>query len=176
MNKSFLRDRYKEVRKNISSKEEKSFAICDELLEMVNQYDVIALYASMIDEVKTDSVINRLLNLGKVVCLPKIEGEGIRFYKISSLDELVTNRFGIREPKGGTLIEKIDVVVVPGICFDLYKNRVGFGKAYYDRYLAIHSNVLKVGICFDEQIVDEIDTDEYDQKMDIIITDKRTIL
>ena len=65
---------------------------------------------------------------------------------------------------------KIDLIIVPGICFDKANNRLGFGKGYYDKYLA-NKNIKKFGICFKEQLLDDIPTDNNDIKMDLIITD-----
>ena len=67
----------------------------------------------------------------------------------------------------------IDLVIVPGVCFDKEKNRIGFGKGYYDRFLQ-NANINTIGICFEEQIVENrIPITEYDVKIKKIITDKK---
>ena len=60
------------------------------------------------------------------------------------------------------------------MCFDKNKNRLGFGKGYYDKYLE-NTKIKRIGICFTEQLVDEIPITENDIKMDLIITDKEII-
>ena len=176
MNKSELRKKYLDIRRSIPHKKEKSLIIKDKLLSLLSKYHVIGIYASMDDEVSTDELIKELLHLSKVVVLPKIEGDHISFYQITSLDDLeVQGKYQIREPIGQkALKEAVGAIIVPGICFDMKKNRLGFGKAYYDKYLS-KQDIYKIGICFDEQIIDEIPTEEWDIKMDIVISDKRMI-
>jgi len=63
---------------------------------------------------------------------------------------------------------------VPALAFDVARNRVGHGKGYYDRYLKDYKGI-KVGVIFDEHLHSDIPFDDNDIKMDIVITDKRTI-
>ena len=65
------------------------------------------------------------------------------------------------------------MVVVPAMAYDRQGNRVGRGKGYYDRLLA-DSKAIKIGVAYDCQLVDEIDTDSFDQPVDIVITQSRT--
>ena len=80
--------------------------------------------------------------------------------------------FGIDEPIGNVYDnpEKIDLIVVPGVAFDKKNNRLGRGKAYYDKLLKT-ANTFKVGICFDFQLIDSVPVDKYDIKMDLVISD-----
>ncbi|MDE6120259.1 MAG: 5-formyltetrahydrofolate cyclo-ligase, partial [Muribaculaceae bacterium] len=80
--------------------------------------------------------------------------------------------FRIEEPDGTDTvdIENIDLIVVPGIAFDRLGNRVGRGKGYYDRLLS-RSRAVTVGVCYDFQMVDEIDTDGHDIPVDFVIAD-----
>ena len=176
MNKLELRKKYLDIRKELPNKKEKSLIIKDKVLSLLSKYHVIGIYASMDDEVSTDGLIIELLKLSKVVVLPKIEDDHISFYQITSLDDLIVQgKYQIREPMGHNRPkEPIEAIIVPGISFDMKKNRLGFGKAYYDKYLS-KLDIYKIGICFDELIVDEIPTEEWDIKMDIVISDKRII-
>ncbi len=71
-------------------------------------------------------------------------------------------------------LDDISIMVVPGVCFDVYGNRIGYGKGFYDK--VITNKVITIGICFDEQIYsDKIDAEYHDKKIDIVITDKRII-
>jgi len=102
----------------------------------------------------------------------------MNFYQISSVDDLKhKNNFGILEPNSNTLInpKDIDLMIVPGICFDLYNNRLGFGLGYYDKYLSnkqIHAYVL--GICFEDQVLmdERIETNKYDVKVNKLIYER----
>ena len=141
---------------------------------------VVGIYSSISYEVDTSILIKKSIIDGKTVALPKvIDDEMMEFYKIHSFDDIDVGCFlGIKEPKVSceNFIDKseIDLMIVPGICFDNDKNRVGFGKGYYDRYLTGVDRMVKVGVCFDEQLMKDknIPLDEFDVKMDFIITDK----
>jgi 5,10-methenyltetrahydrofolate synthetase len=70
--------------------------------------------------------------------------------------------------------EKLDVMIVPGVAFDRCLMRVGRGKGYFDRYFANHaSEIIKIGVCFDMQLVDQIEADDHDVAMDIVVTDQK---
>ena len=179
--KDEIRKQYITLRKHIVNKKEKSLIIKDKLLSLLNKYHVIGVYVSMDDEVFTDELIQELLNQSIEVVVPKIEGHVINFYQISSLNSLKTtdNKYGIREPDNNIALkvkkEAIEAMIIPGIVFDTSLHRIGFGKGYFDKYLA-NTNVYKIGICFDEQLSNAmIPHHSYDVKMDIIITDQRTI-
>ena len=179
MDKQTIRSLYLEVRNNIQDKEIKSKKITKKIIE-TNEYKkakVIALYKNLKSEVSTDELINYSLRIGKIVVLPKVTDNNLIFYKINKDTNFIKSNFGVLEPDNNNYISKedIDLVITPGICFDKYKNRVGFGKGYYDRFLE-GTNLKTIGICFQEQITnDVIETTYNDIKMDLIITDKCTI-
>ena len=171
--KNLVRNKMGETINSIPNKEEQSLDICDKLFPILNKYSVIALYASRFDEVNLDSLITNLISLNKIVVLPKVEDNILNFYKVSSLDELIKSpHFNIREPKGEEerLINKedIEVIVCPGVAFDKLNNRLGRGKGYYDRYLK-GTKAYKVGVCFQEQIIDKLPTSTNDIKMDELV-------
>ena len=178
--KDALRKKYIELRKNIINKEEKSNNIFLNLLDLdvFKSSNIIGIYCSMVDEVDTFKIIKHSLLNNKDVLVPKLNNDGtMNFYKISDLNELsFKNKFGISEPISNIKQDNMDLIIVPGVCFDERLNRVGFGKGYYDKYLN-NKSIYKIGICFDWQIIDSnfINTDEYDVPMDIVVTDKRKI-
>ena len=140
---------------------------------------VIALYAAIHREVDTSEVLREALATAKGVLYPVVCGEELVFRRILETDEWRTGAFGIMEPGPaceGVLPQKADLIVVPGVAFDLMGRRVGFGKGYYDR--ALHSLEGKgrlVGFCYDFQLVDEIRGEPHDVTMDIVITEKRVV-
>ncbi len=176
MNKSILRKKYIELRKNIIDKEQKSREICRRLIKS-HEYQnasVVGLYYSLSSEVSTIELIRYSLNNQKKVLLPKVEGDKLVFYEIKSFDDLMKSSFGVMEPLSGTVYDKeeIDLIVVPGVCFDKCLNRIGFGKGYYDRYLDGFDGDI-IGICFEDQVSEEeIDISETDQKLKYVITEK----
>ena len=182
MTKNELRKWYIFKRNNIENKKEKSTIINNKVKEQqeYKMANIIALYKSLQSEVDTESLIRDSINLGKIVALPKVEKEELKFYKIKSeKDKLIKSKFGVEEPEGNEInyIDEnyIDLIIVPGVCFDKEKNRLGFGKGYYDRFLA-NSKAQTIGICFEEQIVEKmLPREEHDIKIQKIITDKKII-
>ena len=66
---------------------------------------------------------------------------------------------------------KLDVIFVPGLCFDKKGNRLGFGKGYYDQFLKLNPNSYKIGCCPKKCLVDKLPTDEWDVKMDLVVSE-----
>ena len=179
MKKEEIRRKYKKVRKNVSNKDELSFLITNKI-KTTNEYkcaNIVCIYLNLEDEVDTSYIIRDALDSGKIVGVPIIYNSCMQFYKIQSLDEeMKINHFGIREPikNSDYLISpsSINLFIIPGICFDLENNRVGFGGGYYDKYLGQSElNAFKIGICYKKQIsvVDVIEVDDFDIKMDLVI-------
>jgi 5-formyltetrahydrofolate cyclo-ligase len=90
--------------------------------------------------------------------------------------DMARGAYGILEPVSikKAEVSDIDLIIVPGIAFDINGGRCGFGKGYYDRLLC-ESKAKKIGLCYDFQLVREIETDEHDIPMDMIITERRII-
>ena len=135
---------------------------------------IIFLYSSANNEVKTDLIFNQAIADNKIVAFPKVQGKDMEFIKVQSLSDLKPGYFSILEPVSGEVINNPDLVITPGVAFDLKKNRVGYGKGFYDRYFNNH-NAIYMGIAFDMQIVDNIPADAFDKPLDMIITDKGII-
>ena len=173
MDKNLLREKYLDIRKNIEDKKEKSNKIA---LKVIKDKDfisskVIGIYKSMDMEVDTSQIIINATMNGKIVALPRVEENELVFYKYNIHTKLIKSEFGVLEPepieKNKIAKKKLDLVIVPGVCFDKQGNRIGFGKGFYDRFLN-DTNIKKIGICFEEQIADSIETTENDVKMDKI--------
>ena len=132
----------------------------------------VMLYWSMEDEVQThDFVIKWAAH--KEIILPSVQNDVLALRKFEGIQRLKTGeKYGIQEPEGEDFIDidRIDVVIVPGIAFDKENNRMGRGKAYYDRLLN-KLKAYKIAVCFDFQLIENVPVDEYDVKMDEVITD-----
>ena len=170
--KDTLRKEMLLTRKNISNKKSKSKVIETKLLDLdiYKKSKVIAIYNSMKDEVNTTYLINESLK-NKIVLLPKVIDNKMIFIKIDNDTKYSKSSFKVLEPIGKEYTDKIDLIIVPGVSFDKNLNRLGYGKGYYDKYLA-NSNLYKIGICFDEQIVNNLPIEEFDIKMNLVITEK----
>lgn len=143
--------------------------------------DSVLYYLSFGKEVRTDAMIARSLKLGKRVYVPRVvETENkLETCEITSLEtDFHINAFGIREPSGVSAASpnKIDAIVTPGLAFDSSGGRIGFGGGYYDRlFMELPGNSLRLGVAYDFQIVDSLDQDVWDKKMQKVFTEKDTL-
>jgi 5-formyltetrahydrofolate cyclo-ligase len=142
--------------------------------------ECVALYSPLKNEVDTSLILADALKAGKMVLYPAVCGDRMAFHRIDRLDELREGAFGILEPCSGGVAyqaDGVDLIVVPGVAFDLSGYRIGYGKGYYDRFLHIDNcRADLVGLCHDFQMMEElIPTDIHDIPMGIIVSDKRII-
>lgn len=125
-------------------------------------------------------LINFSLKENKSVFLPKTNpaDTSLKTHQIKDLNsELELGEYGIKEPKQicpEFPREKLDLIFIPGVAFDLAGNRLGMGRGYYDRFLN-NLHAIKVGVAYEFQIVDRLEAQAHDIPMDYIITDKRII-
>lgn len=134
--------------------------------------DAIYCYVDYRNEVGTQDIIQRAWELQKKVAVPKVEGNIMNFYYISCFDDLQEGYCGIREPE--TLVSAKDdkvLVIMPGSAFDRQRNRIGYGKGFYDKFMDSHRNYKAIAIAFECQLIDEIQADEHDYRPDILITE-----
>ncbi len=108
----------------------------------------------------------------KVFALPRVSGREMDFFVSAVLER---GSLGAMEPQGGEAAPPPDLILVPGVAFDLRRGRMGRGGGYYDRWLARQGNVPSIGICFDLQIVTEVVCEPHDIRVDRIITEAREI-
>jgi 5-formyltetrahydrofolate cyclo-ligase len=158
-----------------------------EALDAYQKSKTIMCYMDFRNEVATRKFIINSLENKKRILLPlvdKINKNKSRIipYEVNDLDlDLEKGILGILEPKKSlkklTDYKDIDVIVVPGVAFDPFKNRIGYGAGYYDRFLkTVGENCLKIGVAFELQIINRINADTHDVPLNIIITEKRVIL
>lgn len=181
--KNEIRREFKIKRKELKKCEvsEKSKKACDLFLEsdFYKNADVLMLYMPLGNETDTTDIINRALSDGKKVVFPVTDrksGEITPCYATAET-KFEKGAFSIKEPSVLDVAEPLDIdtVIVPGIAFSKNGARVGFGKGCYDRFL-VKTNAVKIGFCFELQFCEEIYAEEYDIKMDCIITENRVII
>jgi len=145
----------------------KSSRIGDKLFNLRNfkHATTILFYMSFDGEVDTFEMIRQAKEMGKIIGLPRINKKEKEIIPavIERIDNtcLEMGSYGILQPRGQTDnlldIDKLDMVIVPGIAFDRQNNRLGRGKGYYDRFLKkISSHTITVGLAFDFQIVEHL--------------------
>jgi len=125
-------------------------------------------------EINTYPVIEHALNSGKSVVVPKCIEKGIMHAcQIHSFDDLESGKYGIMEPKEHCKIippANIDLCIVPCLSCNSEGYRIGYGGGYYDRYLQ-NQNFIKLAVCYKELHCEDIPTEPFDKKVDIILTD-----
>lgn len=176
MDKPSLRRRLRLVISNIKDREEQSEKIANLALKAISPYGSICIYNSLPSEADTKALIEYYRSKCDVY-LPVVEGEDMLLVKVGKDSKFSIGAFGISEPIGERLLPKSvnpDVTVTPLLGVDKKLNRLGKGKGYYDRYFA-SVDTLKVGLAFNEQVLERIDTDEWDCPLDVLITPKGII-
>jgi 5-formyltetrahydrofolate cyclo-ligase len=106
------------------------------------------------------------------IAVPHIIDEShMKFFEVG-INEIIEGRIGLKLTEQQLVHEVVpDVLLVPGLAFDKSRNRLGRGRGYYDRYLQSFSGI-KVGVCFELQLVDKVPVDEFDVELDYLITEK----
>lgn len=140
--------------------------------------DAIALYSPIRNEPFTEEVFRQARRLGKQVAYPRVEGDAMAFFEVADHDELQPGNFGVLEPRGDRLlpVERLDLLLVPGVAFDLAGHRLGYGKGFYDRLLqrrAPHGRL--VGFCYEFQLLPALPAEPHDVRMDLLVTEQRTL-
>ena len=179
LNKKEARTLIKERRMNLSKEyiDVASDKIFEKLLqnEDFKNAKTVMSYMDFKNEVKTNKINNFIKNSGKILVLPKVIDKETMIV-IEDKNQYILSPFGNKEPDGEEYKGNIDIIITPGVAFDRDKNRVGFGRGYYDRFFAIHKNAKKIAIAFEKQIIEEgIETTEYDMKVDVLITEDNII-
>lgn len=142
----------------------------EELPEFINAKVVMA-YWSIKGEVFTHDFIMKW-SKHKTFVLPSVDGDVMHLKVFEGSNNMIPgDLYAIPEPEGPLFhnLPGIDLVIVPGIAFDLKNNRMGRGKAYYDRFLS-SIEAVKIGISFRFQLFAEVPCDENDIKMDKVIS------
>lgn len=142
----------------------------------------VMLYMPLRSEVDVMSVALEAFRLGKTVCVPRVAdgGKSMQAVEIKSIDDetMASDALGVPAPRSGREMpqDSIDLVITPGVAFDLRCERLGRGGGFYDRFLAkAHRKTTTIGVCFDFQLVDEIPTETGDISVHAVVTDRRAI-
>jgi len=185
MTKAELRKIYKEKRHGLSLQEVEKFT--DLILINFQQirlpfisYVHTYIASEKLGEAETSSIIRYLefKNPGLKILVPKIDiaSGNMQHLHFNDEVELVHNAFGIGEPAGGEAIlpGEIDLVLIPLLAFDKLGHRVGYGKGYYDKFLATcRQDVVIIGLSFLEAVKEIVDTDPWDVPLHYCITPNR---
>lgn len=149
------------------------------LPELVSARIVLA-YAALPSEIDPAHAIWRLRARGAQIAYPRIESPGVlAMHLVAHELELVSGPFGLAQPSEHApraARALVDAVILPGVAFDAQGRRLGYGGGYYDRLLpTLRPDCLRIGIAFDEQLLDRIPAEEHDAEVSILVTPSRVI-
>lgn len=148
-------------------------------LELFQQAGCIALYSPIQQEVDTELLFTTARSTGKRVLYPVVCGNNLQFREVSEIGQRTAGAFGILEPCNvgeDHSLAAVDLIVVPGVAFDLQGHRIGFGKGYYDRCLSQHQkHGTLIGLCHDFQLLEQVPAEGHDIRMQYIVTDTRIV-
>jgi 5-formyltetrahydrofolate cyclo-ligase len=139
----------------------------------------VMLFWSFGSEVPTEGIARRLHSEGRRVLVPYLAGQRMEAGEFRAGDALVPTTYGPMEPADRRPAEpgEIDLMVAPGLAFDRQGHRVGYGGGYFDRYLGrMRGDAMRVGIAFHQQILQAVPNGPADQRLDVLITDRETIV
>ena len=181
--KKNLRTYMKERRGDNENRDVKEMLLTEHLfqgIERLKKYGVLKavksafVYLSFSSEAPTDKLICDLKENGIRVYAPVLQnGE---MFAVEIGEEFVLSNFGIREPIGEPFEGDCDIAIVPLLAVDKKGNRLGYGSGYYDRYLRAHARTVRIGYAFDFQVLPNVPTEETDESMQMIVTDKRLLM
>jgi len=173
LTKPLLREQMREAKRQHETQlAALSTTVCERLERQLEGRKTVMAYWPLKDEVDIRPLIDKLVEEGREVLLPKVTGdETMVLYRYTSRADLVEGAFHIMEPVGEpfTDYDAIEVALVPGVAFDAAGHRLGRGRGYYDRFLTACPQVYKVGVCFPFQRVAEVPSEAHDVCMDEII-------
>ena len=178
--KQDLRAYMKERRGENENRDVKETLLMENFFEALKSFSMEAgtqrscfVYLSFSSEAPTDRLVEILKESGVKLYAPKIKDK--EMYAVSLEEDFEISPWGIREPIGEIYTQAPDIAIVPLLAADEQGNRLGYGGGYYDRYLGKNVKTLRIGYAFDFQILKEVPCEPWDEKLDVIITDKRII-
>lgn len=180
MTKKELRATYKNLRQQLSENdiEEKSLAVANKILSLpiweLTYFHVFLAIESQ-KEINTEFILHLLSGKDKEIVVSKsdFETRDMTHYLLTDNTKFKISNYGIPEPVTGLEVpsKTIDVVFVPLLAFDVLGNRVGYGKGFYDKFLAdCRPETIKIGLSFFEAVTAVNDVFESDIKLDYCVT------
>lgn len=176
MNKSELRRMIRDQKRAMTERqiEEASrqlgekFACCEQYRRAKTIYG----YMPYNQEVQTIPMLERAMQEGKQVAVPKVYGDTMKFILVTDLTKMEKSDFGIPEPiaDGPVANDPTALVLMPGLAFTARGDRMGYGGGYYDKFLSAEPDHPTVALCYDFQLLPSLPTEEYDIPVDLVLT------
>lgn len=157
-----------------SEKQLQSEAICKKLIEESKTFksDNVLVFMPLSDEIDITPFTEYLLKNNFRTYIPvSFDDSKMFFYELKEFSELEKGKYGILEPQKRMqyTVGTDDTIIVPGVAFDSNCNRLGRGKGYYDIFLS-ENKLNSIGVSYNEQIIDKIETETHDFKVNKVLT------
>ena len=175
MNKQELRRTIRERKRAMTEEEivERSNALAEKFYNSPAYQAASTIYGYLPynQEVRTVPMLQRALDEGKRVAVPKVYGEEMRFIYLEDLTQVSKGYAGIPEPIADTPVaeDKQALVLMPGLAFDPQGHRIGYGGGFYDRFLAQEPHHPTLALCYEFQMQAHLDTEEFDIPVDTVL-------
>ena len=179
--KATLREQYKTLRREmppeVKAQRDRQIAGRVTALWQYKRCRQLLTYVSTPIEVDTLEIIRRALADGKKVAVPRcVPGtRDMEFYWIDGVEELESGAFGVLEPRPDAGRKVTDfsngLCLVPALCYDWRGYRLGYGKGYYDRFLAGFGGHM-IGICYSDCIQRKLPHGRFDRPVELLVTDR----
>lgn len=139
--------------------------------EAYRKAETIYGYLPYNQEVRTVSMLEQALRDGKRVAVPKVFGDEMKFLYLEDLTQVAKGYAGIPEPIADEPVaqDKTALVLMPGLAFDPQGHRIGYGGGFYDKFLAAEPNHPTLALCYDFQVLPELETEEHDIPVDTVL-------
>ena len=175
MNKQELRKAIR-ARKRAMTEEEierRSRSLCQKFLESDAYQACRTLYGYLPynQEVRTVPILAQALADGKQVAVPKVYGDDMKFIVLTDLTQVSRGYAGIPEPIADEPVaeDETALVLMPGLAFDPQGHRIGYGGGFYDKFLSREPNHPTLALCYEFQMVEHLETEEFDIPVDTVI-------
>ena len=175
MNKQELRRAIRERKRAMTEEEivERSNALAEKFYNSPAYQAASTIYGYLPynQEVRTVPMLQRALDDGKRVAVPKVYGEEMRFIYLEDLTQVSKGYAGIPEPIADAPVaeDQRALVLMPGLAFDPQGHRIGYGGGFYDKFLAKEPHHPTLALCYEFQMQVHLDTEEFDIPVDTVL-------
>lgn len=151
--------------------------VCDNIYKIINQKDYknIHCYLPIHSEIDIYPLIEKLLTEDSTIICPKTIGNReLEHLQLSSLNNVEKGKFNTLYPKGNNHFKgEYDLILVPGLAFDVNNYRLGYGGGFYDEFLKNNQSAEKLGVFYPFQEVNKVPTEIHDIQLDNIVVNKK---
>lgn len=175
MDKSALRKMIREKKRAMTEQQivDASNRLAEKFFASRQYQDAKTIYGYLPynQEVRTVSMLERALRDGKRVAVPKVYGDEMKFIYMTDLSAVSGGYAGIPEPLADEPVaeDPTALVLMPGLAFDPQGHRIGYGGGFYDRFLAAEPTHPTLALCYDFQMLPQLETEEFDIPVDCVL-------